>query len=108
MNTRRFVGKFPEIAHLDAQEQATILEAARYEAFVNLGMTGRAAFYFVACLVLGFTLSVALAFALGYPSVISFFSIPAGSILASLLYQRLYRSLVLLGLRNVLAGKTEP
>lgn len=107
MKTHRFIGKFPEIAHLDAQEQAAILEAARYEAFVNLGMNGRAVLYFIACLVLGFTLGVALAFALGYPSVISFFSIPVGFILSFLVYQRLYRNLLFLGLQKVLTGKTD-
>ena len=69
--SKAYLHYFPQISHLPADEQAKILEKARYEAFVTLKLSGISAFYLFGSLVL-FFLPVALAIHL-----FGFFSIPA-------------------------------
>ena len=41
MNTGSFINYFPEIAHLDSTKQETLLEQARYVAFVELELSAQ-------------------------------------------------------------------
>lgn len=105
MNTKLFIGRFPQIASLENSEQKTLLEQARYEAFVTLNLSGKATFYMVACMLLAIALAVLPTLLLGFNSVVQIFSLAIGLAAAGYLYQRLYRSLLLRGLENVLAKR---
>jgi hypothetical protein len=65
-----YINYYPEISHLSADEQEKILEKARYEAFVNLKLSGISACYLFGSLVL-FFVPVALSI-----SFFGFFSMP--------------------------------
>lgn len=101
MNSKRYVGKISEISHLPEAEQVAAIEKARYEAFVNLGLAGRAATYLITCLVLGFLIAVLPIFFLGFPTIIGFLFLAGGLLFANLTYQKLYLGLLIRGLKNI-------
>lgn len=98
-----YVGKIPEIAHLTKPEQEDILEKARYEAFVNLGLSGRAALYMMGCLLLGFAIATLPLFFVDFPGIAWLLFFVSGMLLANLTYQKLYHSLLIRGLKNIQA-----
>jgi hypothetical protein len=104
MNTAIFVGKFPEIAHLSKEEQLQLLEKARYEAFVKLGLAGKAALLVAACPVVGFVIAMIPVVILGASGAIWLaVSLFLGIAFANLACQRLYHGLLNRGLKSVLA-----
>lgn len=106
MNSKSFIGKFPAIAGRDEAVQAALLEEARHEAFVTLGLAGKAAFYMVTCMLLGFAIAVAPMLLVGFKTIVQLLSLAVGLGVASYLYQRLYRRLLARGLEKVLAEQS--
>lgn len=95
---------FPEISHLTADEQAKILEKARYEAFVTLKLSGISAFYLCGSLVL-FFLPVALAIHLfGFFSILALLVFAISVTGPTFLNKYLQAKLIQQGLNRVLSG----
>lgn len=103
MNTSNFVGSFKEIRAMSEQDQLEILEQARYAAFTELGLGGRAALYLVLT-ILGSFIVVAMA---SRYSGMAFMPIwvGLGGLFSVLIYQRSLKSLLHLGLASVLASR---
>lgn len=101
MNSTRYVGKISEISHLPEAEQVAAIEKARHEAFVNLGLAGRAAAYLIMCLVLGFLIAALPVLFLGFPTIIGLPFLAGGILFANLTYQKLYFGLLIRGLKNI-------
>ncbi|WP_131811765.1 hypothetical protein [Paraglaciecola hydrolytica] len=102
--SKAYINYYSEISHLPVDEQEKILEKARYEAFVNLKLSGRSACYLFGCLSL-FFLPVALSI-----SFFGFFSIPTLLLFVisvtgpTLLNRYLQGKLIHNGLNSVLSG----
>ena len=98
MTTDQYIGKFKEISSLSLEVQSDILENSRYEAFTNLGQSGKAALYMCACLLFGFLpcalLVIFTSLHFVVVSVILAFSIGG----AFFLHNYLYKGLLHLGL----------
>lgn len=98
-----YINYFEEIKHLTRQEQITLLEQARYEAFAVLKLSGKSALY------LGFCVMITVAI-LGLPQVVFpqkywllWFCIPTGIAIGLATYRKLNSKLIYLGLKQVLS-----
>jgi len=103
MNTSNFVGSFEEIRALSEQDQLEILEQARYAAFTELRLGGRAALYLVLTILGGF---IVVAMASRYTGM-AFMPVwvGLGGLFSVLLYQRSLKGLLHQGLARVLASR---
>ena len=101
--SKAYINYYSEISHLSVDEQVKILEKARYEAFVNLKLSGKSACYFSGSLVL-FFLPVALSILF-----FGFYSIPTLLLFVisvtgpTLLNRYLQSKLIRKGLKSVLS-----
>jgi hypothetical protein len=102
MDSARFVGKFPEIAHLSKAEQEVLLERAHVETFERLGLGGEIILYIISCPLLGFTIAMLPAFLFTSSPLAWLVCFCSGIILANLAYQRLYQHLLARGLQSLL------
>lgn len=98
-----FINLYPEISHFSSDEQKDILQKARYEAFVNLKLSGISACYFFGSLALCFiplALSISFFGSFSLPTLL-FFGI---SILGSILLNKYLQSkLIRKGLKRILS-----
>ena len=97
------MGKFPAIAHLSDDAQIDLIEKARYQAFVELGLAGRSAGYFFAAIILGFIIAAAPLLFFGYQGWLLTLTLALGLIVSNLSYQLLYARLLRRGLESYLS-----
>lgn len=104
MNTKDYINYFTEISELSIGEQEDVLEKARYEAFVNLKLSGVSAFYFVSTILLGFSFVAASAFYFGYQSLYNLIALALGIFVQLYLTKWLNGRLLYKGLKSVLSS----
>ena len=65
MNTHKYIGRFEEINDRSEQDQLALLERARYVAFTELKLGGRAALYVALTILVSFAMAVVAAYVTG-------------------------------------------
>ena len=99
---KRYIGYFSEIRNLPRDRQSDILEKARYEAFVNLRLTGQVAVYLLLSLGIGFAIVLFGQLALDLGSRMGFATVAVAIVVSLLVYRKLYATLLYRGLRKYL------
>ncbi|MBL4682095.1 MAG: hypothetical protein JKY88_15400 [Pseudomonadales bacterium] len=98
MNSKVYVGTFPEIAGLDNLEQETQLERARYEAFTVQGLSGKFALHMVISFMIGFVIAMTLSYFADFSIMASALSVGVGVLLSSFYMWKLNARLLRQGL----------
>jgi len=78
MNTKHYINYFDEIKDRPENEQAKLLEQARFQAFATLKLSGLSALHLLASLIVIAALTVASAIYFGYPSIYNLIALAVG------------------------------
>ena len=102
MNSRSYLDYFPELEGSSHDEQLAMLEQARYLAFNQLNLSGRAAAYLLVSLLLALVIVLIPLVFMGFSMWINGAALCIGLFVSNCVYRRLYGRLLYLGLLQVL------
>ena len=103
MNSKSYIGYFPEISNLENSKQQELLELARYEAFTTLKLNGISALYIVISLLSVLLFAFGSYWLFGYSLLVNSIALGMGICISLIMQRKLNGRLLRKGLSVVLA-----